>query len=343
MKKTIFFFLSGIVCLYTNSQTITSQRNRLRSGDFIIKQQVGFKDPGASGKDIQWDFSNLDVKNDKYQLVYFFPVKGDSSHIMGVEHDTRYHYKFKADTLWLTGYENRTTQMTYQQPEAILRFPFRYGDTLTSVFSGTGLYGQRIELIAKGKTTACVDAVGKLITPENDTLKNVIRIKRTKEFADIGADSVNIRLENYQWFAPGSRYPVFETIRSYEILLDTITDSFSTSFYFSTISREQLPEDLANADIKLDGANADNILINCNTYPNPVASDLTVNYELSVNASISFLLCDISGRPWANIPKRTLNAGIQYQKIPMDGLKPGDYGLYITVNDKVYKRIIIKK
>jgi hypothetical protein len=37
-----------------------------------------------------------------------------------------------------------------------------------------------------------------------------------------------------------------------------------------------------------------------------------------------------------------LGAGTQQQKISMNGIYAGDYGLYIKVNDKVYKRTIIK-
>lgn len=341
-QNAISFFFFFLALNLMGQNTLTGVRNYFRHGDFIVKQQVEYKDPGSSGKEIEWNFSHLNVVNEKYQQAYFLPVKGDTTHIVGLEHDTRYHYEQKADTLWFTGFENRTTQMTYQQPEAWLRFPFRLGDTLTTCFSGAGLYCQRVDLTAKGKTMVVADATGKLITPDNDTLKNVIRIRRIKEFTDIGVDSVKMRLETYQWFALGSRYPVFETVKSYNVLMDTLTENFSTSFYFSSICREQLPADIANINIKAEDISVDNILINCNTYPNPVVNDLTINYELSVNAGVSFLLCDMSARPWVTIPTKPLNAGVQQQKISMSGLQLGNYALYITVNNKTFKRVILK-
>jgi len=347
MKNVILFIVLCWACLCTHAQTLNSRRNCFRSGDVIIKQQVDFKDPGASGKDITWDFSNLNTINDKYQLAYFFPDPSDSSRVTGIEHQTYYHYELKSDTLWLAGYENRTTKMDYQQPEALLRFPFRYGDTLRTTFSGEGLYCQKANLLAGGYTKVSADAYGKLITPENDTLKHVLRVLRVKEFTNIGTDSTQMRMETYQWFARGSRYPVFETIKTFTLRKDSTMENFSTSFYFSSVNREQLQEDLANAN----PANAnpadnplkpDDILINCSTYPNPVTSDLTVNYELSVDSRVSFLLCDVSGLPWANVPNRALTAGVQQQKISMSGLHSGDYGLYITVNNNIYRRTIIK-
>jgi hypothetical protein len=349
MKQLFITFIINLLFFNLQAQTLDGHRNSFRAGDVIIKQQVEFKDPGASGKDIIWDFSNLNSINDKYQLTYFYPDKSDSSHVTGVEHQTYYHYELKSDTIWLTGYENRTTKMDYQFPEALLRFPFRYGDTLRTTFNGKGLYCQKIDLVAGGYTKVSIDATGKLITPENDTLKNVLRILRIKEFSDIGADSVQMhtdsirmRMETYQWFARGSRYPVFETIKTFTILKDSMLENFSTSFYFSSVKREQLQEDLANSNLQNDTSDPDNILINCSMYPNPVTTDLTVNYELSVDAHVSFLLCDISGLPWANVPNRSLTAGLQQQKISMGGLHSGDYGLYISVNNKVYKRTIIK-
>jgi len=200
-------FISPLFCFLSLSstaqteKTLNSHRNHFRSGDVIIKQQVEFKDPGASGKDITWDFSHLNMVDEKYQLVYYNTTKGDTTHITGLEHETRYRYLLKMDTLWLTGYENRTTTMDYQQPEALLRFPLRYGDTLGIAFAATGLYCQKVELAAEGYTKVVADATGNLITPENDTLKNVLRLLRIKEFTDIGTDSANLgttmRMETY--------------------------------------------------------------------------------------------------------------------------------------------------
>jgi len=346
IMKHLSLFIVCFAALSLQAQTLTGHRNFFRNGDVIIKQQVEFKDPGASGKDITWDFSHVNMINEKYQLTYFNTTTGDTTQVTGFEHETQYRYLLRQDTLWLTGYENRTTTMHYHQPEALLRFPLHYGDTLGAAFVGTGSYCQTVDLAAEGYTKISADATGKLITPDGDTLKNVLRVLRTKEFSDIGTDSTNMdanmRMETYQWYVRGSRYPQFETVKTYTLRNDSALDNFSTSFYFSTINREQLPEDLANIKIQDDAVNLDNLLINCNTYPNPVTTNLIVNYELSVDARVSFLICDISGRPWANIPARNLSAGNQQQQISMSGLHAGDYGLYIKVNDKVYKRTIIK-
>ena len=211
-----------------------------------------------------------------------------------------------------------------------------------TAFSGKGMYCQRTGIRSEGFTKVSVDGIGQLITPENETI-NAIRIYRQKNFIKIGSDSIRMRMESYQWFALGSRYPVFETVKTYTIRKDSITNDFSTSFYFATINREQLAPDLANAVmLSADATNPDNLLINCSTYPNPVITNLIVNYELSVDARVSFILCDMGGRPWAVVSEKSLSAGIQQQNIPMNNLPLGDYGLYITVNGNGYRKTVIK-
>jgi len=63
---------------------------------------------------------------------------------------------------------------------------------------------------------------------------------------------------------------------------------------------------------------------------------------LSVDARVSFILCDMGGRPWAVVSEKSLSAGIQQQNIPMNNLPLGDYGLYITVNGNGYRKTVIK-
>lgn len=340
---TLFsFFLLGGSMLFGQG-SISQKRNFFRHGDRIIKQQVEYVDPGRSGKQIIWDFSRLNTINEKYKLVYFHPDKEDTTRFVGMEHQTRYRYELKRDTLWMTGYANRLTEMNYDSAEAQLRFPFRYGDSLRTIFSGKGLYCQKVDLIAKGETTATVDAQGMLITPENDTLKNVLRVHRLRNYTEIDVDSARMRLETYSWYALGYRYPVFETVKSWVIKGDSTMEHFGTSFYFPIKNLAELAEDPTNEAIRNNEANANNVLLRCTTWPNPVENDLTVNYELSQDARVSFRLCDVSGRPWVSLPEKVLSAGNQQELIPMSGLPGGDYALYVTVDGYVKRVKVIKR
>jgi hypothetical protein len=72
--------------------------------------------------------------------------------LCGMEHNTRYYYSQKQDSLWAIGFENSTTLMDYLKPELKLRLPFCYGDTLRSNFEGKGQYSHRLDLKVKGFT-----------------------------------------------------------------------------------------------------------------------------------------------------------------------------------------------
>lgn len=324
-----------------HGQIIKESTNKFRPGDIIIKQQVEYKEPGISGENLRWDFSHTNILNEKYQLVYYYPQENDTTLIAGYEHNTQYNYQIKRDTLFLKGFQNSTSEIKYSKPEIVIKFPFQYGDSLTSDFISEGLYSQKINVSSSGRYSLIADGRGELITPENDTLQ-VIRVCKQKTIKTNTSSNQWLKQNTYQWYVTGCRYPVFETIESYTISTDSTYKNFGTSFYYTTIEREQLPTDLANANELINNNQSDNIIINCQLYPNPVKSDLLVKYELTTDANVSFLLCDMRGFPWKSVKTMSLGKGAQQQKINMYGLPTGNYGLFISVNSKIYKMTVIK-
>ncbi len=89
--------------------------------------------------------------SEELPVEYFIP---DSSHmdiLCGREGRNRYYYRQGSDSLWCVGHENATFYIDYARPELLLRYPFAYGDSLTSRFEGAGRYGQRIPLFRRGE------------------------------------------------------------------------------------------------------------------------------------------------------------------------------------------------
>jgi len=342
--------LSLILCitsLYAGAQSsfkLTSNRNYYRSGDKIIKQQVEFKDPGPSGKHITWDFSMLSSINEKYKLIYFNKTKGDTTRVVGHEHETTYRYQLKNDTLWLTDYENRTTRMYFDQAEAQLRFPFRYGDSLRSVFNGKGMYCQKVNLIAKGTTSVTVDAKGDLITPTYDTLRNVIRVKRFRDYSEIGIDSTRLQLITYSWYVQGIRYPVFETIKSFVLRGDSVLEDFGTSFYYPIKDLQSLDPDPSNENLKLENStDIHSTFTEAQLMPNPVVDDLNINYKLTRSAKVWFTIHNNAGIPLCQTAPENQIEGYQRSTICMSSLITGVYSLYVHVDDKVMRLNVVKR
>ena len=301
MSKKITF----LICLYclcpglfnvSATHTITIDRNMYRAKDIIVKQQIEYIDPGLSGANILWDFSKTSTINDKYTLSYHANDTSKSNRISSFEHGTHYIYTIEKDTLWLLEYNNRNVFMNYQKPEMIMRFPLNYGDTLSSSFSGKGKYCQTIDLFAEGIISIFADAFGKIITSENDTIHNILRVNRKKEYLNVGTDSNRIVLQSHQWYRRGERYPVYETIKSTTYSGDSLTIDFSASFFFSEICRENLPFDPENQVIEQETSVPE--ILNCEIHPNPVRTQLKIKYELSQKASVSYVISDMKGKIW---------------------------------------------
>ena len=59
----LYLVLSAILCV----STLYAEDN------IYIKQQVAYKDQGASGKELTWDFGMLSPINEEYTVAYSIP------------------------------------------------------------------------------------------------------------------------------------------------------------------------------------------------------------------------------------------------------------------------------
>ncbi len=372
------FLCSGFIVLSAYSQhELESRLNLFRPGDEIQKQQVSYKDPGRSGENVLWDFSNLHAENKNYRLVY--SGRPDSI-ITGTEHRTMYYYSLSGDSLLLTGYENPTTLMQYQQPELLLRFPVHYGDSTYGHFQGTGQYSNRLQIQVMGTVRSIADAYGTLILPDKDTLRQVLRVKTIKWMAEdtrtfssrkiqdsllVSNDSIDFRLANdpviigietCRWYARGYRYPVFETVKSIFNRKDSEADNFHTAFFYPPQFHSYLEEDEENrALLENDSVGAgssepshpDNPWqdLTYNAYPNPVQTNLNLEIYLPIPAqTVRVQLTDRQGRILKEDHWGAQPAGILSKQIFMAPYIRGEYILHIRLDESfMFSEIILKR
>lgn len=336
--------------MQAQSPRLTTDRNTYRAADQIVKQQVIFKDPGSNGKNLTWDFRMVQPINEEYPLDYFIPDSTFMNRLCGKEHNTRYYYRQQNDSLWATGFENSTTYMEYVVPELKLKFPFSYGDTLFSFFEGKGQYSHRLELAVKGYTRVEADAEGELLLPDFETVKKALRVRTLRHYTETGKDSMEMTLDTYAWYAEGIRYPVFESIKT-NLIKKALkqceqgkdTNVFTTSFYYppelqtSQVQTDPIPE---NTEI-LQGAEA--VFTEATMLPNPVVSNLYINYKLTRPAQIWFSVDNNIGLPLRQTSPQAKPAGYNYTTINMSNVITGTYTVYVHVDDMVIQRVIIKK
>jgi hypothetical protein len=348
----------------------------------LIKQQVEYVAPGGSGGNKTWDFSKLRTINDEYTLTYELPpLEGDSVYIVGAkryeknkvsdnelivgtEHNTMYYYHLINDSLLQTGHENPSVKLEYTCPMILMHFPLNYGQTTSSAYKSEGLYSGTVGIRTQGTMTTTADAYGKIILPDGDTLSPVLRIKTTQTIFDIPdkdsytteeTDNAGKQLETCRWYSKGYRYPVFETVIN--INLSDSTEIFSTAFFFPPQDHLYLdtdPENQALLDKLWEETERDTVgkevktvtledIMVCKLYPNPVESQLNIEYELKEDAKVSFELYSIEGLPVKKITAKSKTAGNYYENIDCSGLYPKNYVLRITANGVFVNEIIIKK
>ena len=369
MKKLLFILPLCSIALSIQAQSslrLTAERNAYRAGDELQKQQVVFRDPGSSGRNLTWDFRHLQVINDEYALRYFIPDSAYIHIICGLEHRTRYYYSLLSDSLWAIGFQNATTFMEYTQPELRMVFPFTFGDVLYSNFEGTGEYGRRLHLSVRGFTRVEADAEGELILPD-ETVKRALRVRTTRHYTETrmrqttspafgtlskgegtvenGVDSTEMILDTYSWYAQGMRYPVFESIKTTVLRNGADTTVFETSFYYPPIEQRIQTESLSEEELEgtewLEGAAA--VFTEAVLLPNPVVDVLYINYKLTRDARISFSVHNNAGVLMTQTTAMNKTEGYHQTPVNMTGFITGVYTLYVHVDDMVLNLNVVKR
>lgn len=376
------FIISIILMLFVYGSVfgqITLRYNAIRLGDEIIKQQVDYKDPGREGENVIWDFSKLKSINDGYRLVYKKPyLLNDSTYkmgkdlfkvkevepgtlIMGIEHNTMYYFKQNGNKLEVLGHENPTTLLHYSTPMIASIFPTEYAQSYTSQYKSQGLYSKRIPFESQGSVNITGDAFGLIILPSGDTIEHIIRTKTIQIIHEVvkskKLQNFNIVSETYKWYAKGYRYPIFESVKTYHQEDSIQSKAFKTSFFFPPQEHLYLDDDNENLPVLdslwnikyplqqecgLSGTEtAGNFLYNF--YPNPVESQLTIEYYLETSTTVTINMYSMDGKLLQNIDMGRIDKGMYSELIDCSSLSKGTYILTIKTNGKSVSDKILKK
>jgi len=365
------------------SAQIDFQYNSPRAGDEIIKQQIEYKDPGRSGPGLIWDFSKLKTINERYSLIYSRPYLVDKSvYIMGkdtilakdididnlligTEHNTMYYYRINDQRLLLLGHENPTTLLHYTKPLLAGVYPTNYNENHKGDYSSKGTYSSRSSFETKGDVGIQADAYGMMVLPGNDTLKQVLRVKTVQTITETGnnqsAESKDMQttLESYKWYTKGYRYPVFEIVRTRkDTNMPDTTDSkvFETAFYFPLQDHFYLdndPDNMSRLDSlwniqqkdieKHETKQLQEYKLKYNCYPNPVETNLTIEYELEETTPVSITLFDMEGKRMRTQVKTAQQEGVYKEILDCSNLAKGTYILRINTNKDNVNEKIVKK
>ena len=323
--------------------TLTAPLNMMRDGDILHKRQIVASDPGFDGDNAVWDFRNVETVRKDYRVEH--RLAPDSS-LYCLEPPFMCRYRLEGGSLLLTNYQTTVTNINFAEPVLEMKYPMKYGDASSSSYNGAGKYANSNAVEASGTVSIAADGQGILIYSDGDTLKNVLRVHTVRTASlgmgkdtvmDNGAERLIEIEEFYRWYARGCRYPVFET-RSASYYHNTdFVKSVRTAFMCLPDSQRTLSDSANLAVAKADSAAAGNAAEDIMEYRvENCGNVVTLRYSLRRKARVQALVCGIMGEVWRKAG-RTDEAGEDYTLVlDCNGLRRGDYILYINVNGKAY-------
>jgi len=280
--------------------------------------------------------------------------------------------------LW--GFDNQSTQLHNLQPELLLKFPVNYGNEFGSCYYAHGQHGNRLELDAMGTIETKADSYGMMILPSKDTLKHVLRTRTVKYIAEnirpiselyyeklnaplrISSDSIEQRLSNdsvifvvetFRWYENGYRYPVFETVRSWQQHLNAGRqhEFLATAFFYPPQEHYYLEDDEENLAVmnsikNLKGKDKYNPLeeTKYNIFPNPVSTMLNIEIFLPIEAKIKIQVRSVINKSvYINENPGKHAAGTHGFQFNVSHLPPGHYLLNIWADNYLLDEVILKQ
>ena len=330
-----------------------SVNNLPRSGDTYLKQEVSYIGAEEGGQELFWDFSSVHVRRDGHEVSYW----GDSL-LVRTEGSGMYRYRLGGDSLLLIGYETPLVSVSYNRPVLQMILPATYGQQVMDTFSGEGTYCDRHRLKTSGQMLAETDATGTLLLTDEDTLRNVVRLHTIRtssvwmdadSLTEATADGSKQEIEErYSWYAPGYRYPVFETLlrTTYDNLRPVSTCREACRYLpedqrmlpdsvNERIAREQAEAWAAEQAAKAAKQAEDSSSALADHRVTVSGQTVSLTYSLSVDAHVTVLVADIMGMLYER-REETHVAGEGYSlDIDCSRLRRGQYILYINVNGEV--------
>lgn len=365
MKQIALSIILSVVNLTVSGQQINQPTNCYCSGDILEKKQVLVEGFELNSKNGVWSLEDAEVSKKSFNTEY--STKNDT--LMMLERGNRTYFHQENGLVNIIGSENAQELISYDMPETWLKFPMQKGDSIIGYFNGTGKYCDHLFIRHFGTYMTSADAVGKLVLPEGDTLRNVIRLHTERYvgmivtpvdtmrseipvftvdsiIAHMIPDTARVREDVYRWYADGYRYPILEA--------KTIcigNEKLAEEIYYCPPEEQTALYDEENKQVR-ERQKADEQRANSpDAFRSPISrSEVTVNgqtvsvsFDLQEEATVKGLICTISGVV-QHQQSQHFSAGTGRQMgFNCSNLRKGEYVLYLNINDQVTSHVVSLK
>jgi len=341
MKKVyIAQILTFFLIVALKAQPLISYENHaLQANQNHNTVQTEYVEPGKSGENQKWDFSELVCTGNKVSSLYDaneiteFDIPM-SANVAVKEGENFFFFDVNNYTNQYLGLANNNSYIEYTTPAQKMRYPFTYGENFEGEFAGTGIYHGSIESQVQGTYKVKADGYGTLILP-NGVFHNVLRIKSiTKTIEVMYCNTTETETKKYLWYSPESRYPIFVVTKSDIASSNEGDKAVKQAFYIDKVVRTiNEVHEIANVDY------------NFSLYPNPYANKLNIEYVLTNQATVSIEVFDVLGNKVHTILSEVQQKPSKYNykfSAKNQNLTAGVYYIRLVFNNKTYLEKVVE-
>lgn len=339
MKKLLLLAFVAI-SIFAQAQTkLTNETHGFIPNERNPMVITNYVEPGSFGKNVIWDFTNLEVANNFEGLIqdrYLSKCCNIFSKGNTVLEEFGNYFVFETSANRLEQYgflsSTGTTKIVYTKPFVKMQYPFTYGSHFEGNFEADYIINGQKAGTLTGTYKVEGDASGKLKLPNGKELSNVLRVKEVKSSKQIINESISYFEDvTYRWYVQNHRFPVLVLIKSTYNYSGTPSVTTKAAFNGNIISATS-NVDLKNDDLKID------------IYPNPYQGRVTIAYNLENTANVNISVFDLTGKLVKVVTNGVESAGQKqhYFSAVELGMPGGAYIVMLRINNKEISRKILE-
>lgn len=339
MKK-LFFILQlilGLSILGNAQITLTYDNHALEPNITHKTQYVENVSQGFSGENQIWDFSTFACNNLKISEIFDASETKDASKFpncnISVLDDGNYFYFNVDETVnEYIGLITPDAVITFEKPVIRMVYPFTYGDFVSGVFYGEGLYYGEIISNISGTYEVTADGYGTLLLPNNVSVENVLRVKSVNHLFETACNTTEFYNEKYLWYSEDNRLPIMVVVINKKNVdgVETVTNY---GYYNEDAFETNLEE--TNSEISE---------FSLNVYPNPFTEIINISYNVENEQKVTVEIYSPTGQVLAKLVDNELQKGSQLLNYNVNNksFAVGNYYVRIQIGEKIIMKKIIK-
>ncbi|MDY0104604.1 MAG: T9SS type A sorting domain-containing protein [Lentimicrobium sp.] len=334
MKTFAILLSSFALWMNVSAQTVLTYENHaILPGSDNVMKLTDCPEPGVAGKNVVWDFTQLERKADfegtsgrinEHPLQSMFP----EANVIVEEFGNHFFFHVDEKGIEQYGYldKNEDAMIAYDVPFVKMKFPFSYGDAFNGNYQGA-IAGGCSNGIIKGTYSTQADGLGTLLLPDDVTYDNVLRVKEIRMLTQTVNDTAtHYGIITYRWFIDENAYPILTLIQKTFNYANGSSDSstqaaYNAEFILRTGSPVALNSIAASLKFK--------------AYPNPSTDIFNIEFVLTQATRVNLSVYHLNGSLIKELAQQQMTEGKHSFSFSADksGLAKGAYLLKLRVNE----------